>query len=46
MAWLDDGMVMYIGPAHSGALLEVGVVDWYGILAVVHAMPVRDKFLG
>jgi hypothetical protein len=42
---VDDGMVMYIGPARSGALLEVGVIDWHGTLAIAHAMPARDKFL-
>lgn len=40
-----EDMVMYIGPDRSGAFLEVGVVDWHGILAIVHAMPARDKFL-
>lgn len=42
---VGDGMVMYIGPSRSGNLLEVGVVDWYGIVAIAHAMPARDKFL-
>ncbi|HEX6339046.1 MAG TPA: hypothetical protein VFZ85_18980 [Jiangellaceae bacterium] len=42
---VGDGMVMYIGPSRSGHLLEVGVVDWHGILAIAHAMPARDKFL-
>jgi hypothetical protein len=42
---VEDGMVMYVGPARSGAPLEVGVIDWQGILAIAHAMPARDKFL-
>jgi hypothetical protein len=42
---VGDGMVMYIGPSRSGNLLEVGVVDWHGIVAIAHAMPARDKFL-
>lgn len=39
-----EGMVMYIGPALSGELLEVGVVEWHGELAIAHAMPARKKF--
>ena len=42
---VDEGMVLYIGPDTSGRLLEVGVVEWYGALAIVHAMPARSKFL-
>lgn len=45
-AWdLGDGLVMYVGPARSGDLLEVGVVEWYGTIAIVHAMTARAKFL-
>jgi hypothetical protein len=45
-AWdVGDGLVMYIGPARSGDLLEVGVVDWHGHIAIVHAMRARPKFL-
>ncbi len=41
-----EDMVMFIGPDRAGNLIEVGVVTWYGILAVVHAMsPARDKYL-
>ncbi|WP_276320674.1 hypothetical protein [Phytoactinopolyspora endophytica] len=42
---MDEGMVMYIGPDRSGGLLEVGTVDWYGTIAIVHAMSARDRFL-
>lgn len=42
---IGEGLVMYIGPDRSGALLEVGAVDWYGTVAIVHAMPARPKFL-
>lgn len=42
---LGEGMVMYIGPTESGDLLEVGVVEWHEVLAIVHAMPARKKFL-
>ncbi len=42
---VGEGMVMYIGPDSSGDLLEVGVVEWHNILAIVHAMPARPKFL-
>jgi len=38
-------MTMVIGPSPTGALLEVGVVEWHGDLAVVHAMPARRRFL-
>ncbi|MEX2374661.1 MAG: hypothetical protein WD942_03635 [Dehalococcoidia bacterium] len=42
---LQEDMVMYIGPDRVGRLLEVGVVEWHGELAIVHAMPARPKFL-
>ncbi|MGH3431350.1 MAG: hypothetical protein ACRDQB_00785, partial [Thermocrispum sp.] len=42
---LADGMVMYVGPARTGAALGVGVVEWHGELAIVHAMPARPKFV-
>jgi hypothetical protein len=41
----DDGMTMYIGPARSGSVLEVGVVEKYGARTIVHAMPARRKYL-
>lgn len=43
--YVSNSMVMYIGPARSGVLLEVGVVDWHGDIAIVHAMRARKKFL-
>jgi len=42
---LADGLVMYVGPDRAGRLLEVGLVDWYGEIAIVHAMPTRPRFL-
>ncbi len=42
---LGEGLVMYIGPARSGDLLEVGVVEWHGEIAIVHAMRARTRFL-
>lgn len=43
---LDDEMTIVIGPSTTGAMLEAGVVAWYGEqLAIVHAMPAREKFL-
>lgn len=42
---VDEGMVLYIGPDTSGGLLEIGVVEWYGTVAIVHAMPARAEFL-
>ncbi|WP_228759970.1 hypothetical protein [Pseudactinotalea sp. HY158] len=42
----DDGMTMFIGPDETGTLVEVGVIEWNGIIAVAHAMrPARPKFL-
>lgn len=42
---LDDELVMLIGPATDGALLEIGVLDIDGDDAVViHAQPLRRKF--
>lgn len=45
----DDGVVMYIGPAHNGALIEVGVLsasDRPELTVVVHGFkPARDKYL-
>ena len=42
----DDAMVMFIGPAHDGVLLEVGVIEWHGELAIAHCMrPARQRFL-
>jgi hypothetical protein len=42
----DDDLLMYIGPSESAEILEVGVVEARdGGPLIVHAMPVRDKFL-
>lgn len=42
----DDAMTMFIGPDESGTLVEVGVVEWHDMIAVVHAMrPARPKYL-
>lgn len=42
---LDDDLVMLIGPAHDGALLEIGVLDIEGDdPVVIHAQPLRPKF--
>lgn len=44
---IDDGFIMYVGPARNGIdLLEIGLlVPWHEDVAVVHAMPARAKFL-
>lgn len=42
---LSERMLMFIGPDRAGNLIEVGVVEWHGELAIVHAMPARTKFL-
>jgi hypothetical protein len=42
----DDGLVMFVGPARDGELIEVGVVEWYGEIVIAHAMrPARPKYL-
>lgn len=42
----DDSMVMFIGPDVSGTSIEVGVVEWHGVLAIVHAIrPARSKYM-
>ncbi len=42
---MGDGMTMVIGVGRSGAVLEVGIVERYDDLYVVHAMSARAKFL-
>lgn len=39
----EDGLVIYIGPARNGELLEVGVSTITGDL--IHAMKARPKYL-
>ena len=35
-----------VGPSQSGAvMIELGVIDWYGLDAIAHAMPARKRFL-
>jgi hypothetical protein len=42
---LDEDLVMLIGPAADGALLEIGVLDIDGDdPVVIHAGPLRPKF--
>lgn len=42
---MADDLVMLIGPATDGALLEVGVLDIDGDdPVVIHAMKLRQKF--
>lgn len=41
-----DAMTMFIGPDETGTLVEVGVIEWHGIIAIAHAMrPARPKYL-
>ena len=43
---LDDSMTMFVGPDVTGVLVEVGVIEWHGVIAIAHAMrPARSKFL-
>ena len=42
----DDSMTIFIGPDESGTLIEVGVIEWHGVIAIAHAMrPAQPKFL-
>jgi hypothetical protein len=42
---MEDDLVMLIGPAIDGSLLEVGVLDIDGDdPVVIHAMKLRQKF--
>lgn len=42
---VDDDLVMLIGPASDGALLEIGVLDLEGDdPVVIHAQSLRAKF--
>jgi hypothetical protein len=42
---MDDDLVMLIGPASDGALLEIGVLDIDGDdPVVIHADTLRPKF--
>jgi hypothetical protein len=42
---MDEDLTMLIGPAASGALLEIGVLDLDGEdPVVIHAMALRPKF--
>lgn len=42
----NDSMTMFIGPDETGILLEVGVIEWHGIIAIAHAFrPARPKYL-
>ena len=42
---LGDGLVMFIGPDRAGNILEVGLIEWHGTIAVAHAMRARPRFL-
>lgn len=42
----DDSMTMFIGPDETGTLVEVGVIEWHGVIAIAHAMrPARTRYL-
>lgn len=46
VATQEGGVAMYVGPARPGhPMLEIGVVQWHGVYAIVHAMPARPKYL-
>lgn len=42
---MDDDLVMLIGPAVDGSMLEIGILDIDGPDPVlIHAMPLRPRF--
>jgi len=42
----DDAMTMFIGPDGTGTPVEVGVIEWHGVIAIAYAMrPARPKYL-
>ena len=42
----DDAMTMFLDPDETGILVEVGVIEWHGVIAIAHAMhPARPKYL-
>jgi hypothetical protein len=42
---LDDDLMMLVGPATDGALLEIGILDIEGDdPVVIHAQALRPKF--
>jgi hypothetical protein len=43
--YLEDGLVMFVGPDRAGNLLEVGVADSPTGPVIVHAMRARRKYL-
>lgn len=44
-ATADDGITMYVGPGLTAQPLEVAVINDDEGLAIIHAMPAREKFL-
>lgn len=44
--FVQDDTTMFIGPDETGTLVEVGVIEWHGVIAIAHAMrPARHKYL-
>ncbi|GAA1318613.1 hypothetical protein ACFSWE_07135 [Leucobacter albus] len=42
----NDSMTMFIGPDETGVFVEVGVIEWHGVIAIAHATrPARTKYL-
>ena len=42
----NDSMTMFIGRDETGTLVEVGVIEWHGVIAIAHAIrPARTKYL-
>jgi hypothetical protein len=41
----DEGVVIVVGPARDGSLLEVGLIRTDTAVRVIHCMPARPRYL-
>jgi hypothetical protein len=41
----DEGVVIVVGPALDGSLLEVGVIGSDTSIRIIHCMPARPRYL-
>jgi hypothetical protein len=41
----ERGLVMWIGPSCTGAILEIATNQWHGLTGIVHAMVARKSIL-
>jgi hypothetical protein len=41
----DEGVVILVGPARDGSLLEVGMISSDTSIRIIHCMPARPRYL-